>query len=66
MVKGLPGPARPPIGIDSPFAGDDLGQAFGINGALLQNVPSEYVPPPQPTLSASVVSDVNDSEVEWY
>lgn len=66
MVKGLPGPARPPIGPDSPFTGDDLGQAFSIDGAVLQNVPSQYTPPPQPTLSASIVSDVNDSVVEWY
>ena len=66
MVKGLPGPARPPIGVDSPFYGDDLGAAFSINGALLQNVPSEYTAPPQPTLSASIVDDSNDSVVEWY
>jgi len=66
MVKGLPGPARPPIGVDSPFAGDDLGQAFSINGALLQNVPTEYTAPPQPTLSASIVSDDHDALVEWY
>jgi len=66
MVKGLPGPARPPIGPDSPFAGDDLGQSFNINGAILQNVPSEYVPPAQPNLAAAVVSDSFDSVVEWY
>jgi hypothetical protein len=66
MVKGLPGPARPAIGPDSPFAGDDLGAAFSINGALLQNVPPEYTPPPQPTLSPSVNSDTNESVVEWY
>lgn len=66
MVKNLAGPARPAIGTDSPFTGDDLGQSFNIDGAMLQNVPSEYVPPPQPTLSASVVSDANDSVVEWY
>lgn len=66
MVKGLPGPARPAIGPDSPFTGDNLGQAFSIDGALLQNVPSEYVPPPQPSLSASVVSADNNSVVEWY
>lgn len=66
MAKSLPGPARPAIGPDSPFAGDDLGAAFGIHGAILQNVPSEYVAPPQPTLSQSVVSPDNDSVVEWY
>jgi len=66
MVKNLAGPARPAIGVDSPFTGDDLGTSFNIDGALLQNVPSEYAPPPQPTLSASYVSDTNDSVVEWY
>lgn len=66
MAKSLAGPARPPIGIDSPFTGDDLGAAFGIHGAILQNVPSEYVGPPQPTLSQSIVSPENDSVVEWY
>lgn len=66
MVKTLAGPARPPIGSDSPFAGQDLGMAFGIDGAILQNVPSEYEAPPQPYLSAPVVSPDNDSVVEWY
>ena len=66
MVKGLPGPARPPIGVDSPFYGDDLGAAFSINGAILQNVPPEYTPPPQPNLAASIASDSYDSVVEWY
>ena len=66
MVKGLPGPARPAIGPDSPFTGDDLGASFSINGAMLQNVPTEYTPPPQPTLAASVNSEQFDSVVEWY
>ena len=66
MIKTLAGPARPPIGPNSPFTGDDLGQSFNIDGALLQNVPSEYVGPPQPTLGPSIVADSNDSVVEWY
>jgi hypothetical protein len=66
LAKSLPGPARPAIGPDSPFTGDDLGASFGVHGALLQNVPSEYVAPPQPTLSQSVVSPTNESVVEWY
>jgi hypothetical protein len=33
----------------------------------LQNVPSEYVAPPQPALSQAVVTpDYGDSVVEWY
>lgn len=66
LAKSLPGPARPAIGPDSPFAGDDLGQSFDINGALLQNVPSEYTPPPAVNLAPAMVSAENDSVVEWY
>ena len=66
LVKNLPGPARLPIGTDSPFTGDDTGANFGIGGAILQNVPSEYVPPPQPNLGKAPISDVNESVVEWY
>jgi hypothetical protein len=51
MFKTLPGPARPAVGGNSPFVGDDLGEAFGIQGAILQNIPQEYVPPPSPYLS---------------
>lgn len=51
LVKSLIGPARPPIGADSPFADDDLGSAYGINGAILQNVPTEYTAVPQPNLA---------------
>ena len=66
MVKSLPGPARPAIGPDSPFAGQDLGMAFDINGAILQNVPPEYTPPAQPNLSAAPPAGENDSYVEFY
>lgn len=53
MRKTLPGPSRPPIGDNSPFQGDDLGQAFAYdNGAILQSVPQEYVPPPSPNIQA--------------
>jgi hypothetical protein len=66
LVKSMPGPARPAIGPDSPFAGQDLGQTFNINGAILQNVPQEYTPPPTPSLSTAPVVSENDSYVEWY
>jgi len=67
LVKSLPGPARPAIGPDSPFAGQDLGQSFGIDGAVLQNVPTEYVAPPQPNLAAPVqYPGGSDATVEWY
>jgi hypothetical protein len=66
LVKSLAGPSRPAIGVDSPFTGDDLGTNFSIDGAILQNVPSEYTPPSQPTLGPSITADVNDSVVEWF
>lgn len=67
LIKTMAGPARPAIGQDSPFFGDDLGRAFSIDGALLQNVPSEYVAPPQPTLApAPSAMDGADAVIEWY
>lgn len=65
MVKSLAGPARPAVGPSSPFAGDDLGSAFGIGGAILQNVPTEYQPPSQPNLAAPVSFD-EPGAAEWY
>lgn len=66
LVKSLPSVARLPIGPTSPFAGDDVMQSFNIDGAILQNVPSEYATPPQVNLAPPIASDVNDSLVEWY
>ena len=57
LFKTLAGPARPAVGANSPFEGDDLGQTFGIQGAVLVEVPSEYQPPPSPTLAAPVNAD---------
>lgn len=67
MVKSMPSPARPAIGPDSPFAGQDLGFAFDPNGSVLQNVPTEYTPPPQPNLATALMqASGNDAPVEWW
>lgn len=67
LSKSLAGPARPAIGPDSPFGGQDLGKSFSIDGALLQNVPSEYEAPPQPTLAPAITAPTyGDAIVEWY
>lgn len=68
MMKSMAGPARPAIGPNSPFTGQDLGQSFSIDGAVLQNVPTEYVSPPTPQLAKSVVTGVTNDDplVEWY
>lgn len=66
MRKSIAGPARPAIGPDSPFAGDDLGQAYSIGGAILLDMPTEYVAPPQPSLAAAPQNATYDTVVEWY
>ncbi len=67
LVKSMPGPARPAVGVDSPFHGDDLGAAFSIDGAILQNVPTEYAPPPTVALASPLTWDESSApEVEWY
>lgn len=48
LIKSLAGPARPPIGEGSQFTGNDLGQAFGIDGAILASPPVQYVGAPEP------------------
>jgi hypothetical protein len=53
MVKSLAGPARPAIGGNSPFAGDNLGQAFGVDGAILQQPSVQYQAPPEPFIAPS-------------
>lgn len=47
LHKTLAGPSRPPIG-EGPFSGQDMTQAYGIQGAILQDPATEYVSPPQP------------------
>jgi len=57
LVKHFAGVSRPATGPDSPFTGDDIGATFGIQGAVLQVVPSEYQSPPSPQLAAPVNYD---------
>lgn len=70
VAKSVAGVARPAIGPDSPFEGDNLGAAFDPYGAVLQNLPTEYVAPAQPALASvgtyeqSYTGD--DAIVEYY
>lgn len=68
LVKTMAGPARLPTGLDSPFHGQDTGAAFGIHGAVLQNIPTEYAPPSQPYLAPANTPVVtgDDADVVWY
>ena len=52
LFKSIAGPARPPVGGNSPFAGQDVGFAFSYDtGAVLLNTPEEYIPPPSPNIA---------------
>jgi hypothetical protein len=66
LFKSLAGPARPAVGQNSPFSGDDLGLNFGIQGAVLVEVPQEYQPPPSPQLAAPVNYDAPAAEIPWW
>ena len=52
LFKSIPGTAKPPIGPNSQFTGQDLGFAFSYDtGATLMDTPMEYVPPPSPNVA---------------
>jgi len=61
MVKSLAGPARPPVGPGSQFEGQDLGLAFGIDGAILQSNPTEYTAPPEPYVGPATAASTDES-----
>lgn len=51
LFKSIAGPARPPIGENSQFTGQDIGFAFSYDtGAVLLDTPQEYIPPPSPNV----------------
>lgn len=54
MHKSLAGPSRPPIGPDSPFAGQSVGRAFDTQGAILDGPATEYTAPPEPYVAPAV------------
>jgi hypothetical protein len=60
LYKTMAGPARPPIGAQSQFAGQDIGFAFSYDtGATLQDIPTQYVPPPSPNVEMQTPSYAN-------
>lgn len=66
LVKTSAGPARPAIGQDSPFTGDDLSLSYGIQGAVLVNVPQEYQAPPTPQMVQPVNMDEPSPEIPLW
>jgi hypothetical protein len=53
MVRSLTGMHNFPT--SGAFENDDPGATFSYQGAVLQNVPSEYVAPPQPSLQPAAI-----------
>lgn len=65
LVKSFGGTARPAIGQDSPFEGQDITRDFGSHGAALATPPAAYIPPPDPiTAPGYPVGD--PAPVSWY
>jgi len=62
LYKTMAGPARPAVGENSPFAGQDPTLAFGTLGGILTDLPAEYEAPPQPAL-AQAMPDVSVPEI---
>jgi hypothetical protein len=68
MIKSMPSSARPPVGSNSPFAGQDLGASFGYAGAVLMDPATEYVAPPTPYVAPATQATPSDAapEIAWY
>jgi hypothetical protein len=66
LVKTTPGPARPAVGQDSPFTNQDLTVAHGVQGAVLQDAPSDYVPPGEPYVAPSHLPSAEPAPIKWW
>lgn len=68
MIKSIPGPARPAIGPDSPFTGQDTRAGYSPYGAVLTAVPADYEAPPDPQLGPPLTAAAGTvpGEVSWW
>jgi hypothetical protein len=67
LFKTMAGPARPAVGGNSPFAGQDIGAAYAYdNGAVLQTTPTEYIPPPSPNIESVNPAYTNDQGTDGF
>lgn len=65
LVKSIPGTAGFPVGIDSPFQGQNMGQSYDSQGAALTVLPAAYEAPPDPALAASYPTG-DSASVDWW
>lgn len=69
MVRTLPGSNRLPIGPNSPFSGDNPGDTFRTQGAVLTGTPPDYVPPPVPDTAPAPTTGtapVLGADTDWW
>jgi hypothetical protein len=67
LFKTMAGPARLPIGKGSQFEGQDIGAAFSYDtGAVLQDIPQEYIPPPAPNIAPVTPAYTNDQGTDGF
>lgn len=73
LFKTVAGTARLPIGPNSQFTGanepgnpKDIGFPFDPYGAVLQDIPQEYVPPPAPNIAPVTPAYTNDQGTDGF
>jgi len=66
LVKSTPGPAKPQIGSNSQFAGQDIGAAFETDGAILTGSANAYGGPPIPYVAPSLTGNEDGGEMYDY
>lgn len=73
LYKTMAGTARLPIGPNSQFSAvnepgnpKDIGFPFDPHGAVLQNIPTEYIPPPAPNVATVTPTYSNDQGTDGF
>lgn len=73
LYKTIAGTARLPIGpesqfsaVDEPGNAKDIGFPFDPYGAVLQNTPTEYIPPPSPNIEPVTPAYTNDQGTDGF
>lgn len=66
LVKSIPGTAQIPVGVDSPFTGQNPGDAYDVQGSVLSDLPAQYAAPPDPALAADYSTIQADPQVSYW
>lgn len=66
LIKSVAGTAVIPIGVDSPYAGQDVQLPYDPRGAVLMTLPAQYEAPPDPALASGYPALQPDSGVPLW